>query len=231
MIYPYSVIHIWHVCMFSTFFHIFLLYSISPLPFLSSLSPFPSLFFLFLCFFFSFLSSLSSLPFLISLSSSFSHSLILSFLSFSFLSLLSFFFFLSHCISYGMSGWWCSRRMTKRSSPAGSGRGRKGTSERRVQSHSTPSEAKPGSLWTCGPVQSPATTPRVCHRPPDCTRGSPNHWGVSSMIAWTFSMNSLVRVFLVVSSALDFLSTTSKGSSDVLSCALKHWTVQICILR
>ena len=48
--------------------------------------------------------------------------------------------------------------MTKRSSPAGSGRGRRGTSERRVQSRSTPSEAKLGSLWTCGPAPSPAAT-------------------------------------------------------------------------
>ena len=62
--------------------------------------------------------------------------------------------------------------MTKRSSPAGSGRARSGASERRVQSRSTPSEAKPGSLWTCELALSPAATPRVCHRPPDCTRGS-----------------------------------------------------------
>ena len=52
-------------------------------------------------------------------------------------------------------------------------------------------------------------------------------WGVSSMIAWTFSMNSSVWVFLVVS----FHSTTSKGSSDALSCALKRWAIWICILR
>ena len=38
----------------------------------------------------------------------------------------------------------------------------------------TPSEAKPGSLWTCGQAPSPTATPRVCHRPPDCTRGSPH---------------------------------------------------------
>ena len=129
------------------------------------------------------------------------------------------------------SGWiWCcgrscrlySRRMTKRSCPAGSGRRRRLASERRVQSCSTPSEAKPGSLWTCGPAPSPAATPRVCHRPPDCTSGSPHRWGVSSMIAGTFSMNSLVRVFLAVSSALGFRSTTSEGSSDALSCALKR---------
>ena len=74
----------------------------------------------------------------------------------------------------GRSCWWCSRRMTKRSSPAGSGRGWSGGgSERRVQSRSTSSEAKPGSLWTRGPASSSAATPRVYHRPPDCTRGSP----------------------------------------------------------
>ena len=28
-----------------------------------------------------------------------------------------------------------------------------------------------------------------------------------------------------------FCSTTSKGLSDALSCALNHWTIQICILR
>ena len=52
--------------------------------------------------------------------------------------------------------------------------GEEGGSERRVQSRSTPSEAKPGSLWTCGPAPSPVATPRVCHRPPDCTKGSPH---------------------------------------------------------
>ena len=57
------------------------------------------------------------------------------------------------------SCWLCSRRMTKRSSPASSGWGRRGASERRVQSRSTPSEANPGSLWTCGPAPSPAVTP------------------------------------------------------------------------
>ena len=52
--------------------------------------------------------------------------------------------------------------------------GEEGFSEKRVQSRSTPSEAKPGALWTCGPAPSPTATPRVCHRPPDCTRGSPH---------------------------------------------------------
>ena len=74
----------------------------------------------------------------------------------------------------GRSCWWCSRRMTKQTSPTGSGRGRRGANERRVQSRSTPSEAKPGSLWTCGAAPSPSATPKVCHRLPDCTRGSPH---------------------------------------------------------
>ena len=74
----------------------------------------------------------------------------------------------------GRSCWWCSRRMTKQSSPTGLGWGRRGANERRIQSRSTPSEAKSRSLWTCGPVPSPAATSRVCHRPPDCTRGSPH---------------------------------------------------------
>ena len=74
----------------------------------------------------------------------------------------------------GRSCWWGSRRMTKRSSPVGSGWRRSGANERRVQSCCTLSEAKPGSLWTCGPAPSPAATPRVCHQPPDCTRGLPH---------------------------------------------------------
>ena len=64
--------------------------------------------------------------------------------------------------------------MTKWSSPAGSGRGWRGASERRVQSHSTRSEAKPGSLWIFGLAPSPAATPRVCQRLLDCTRRSPH---------------------------------------------------------
>ena len=50
--------------------------------------------------------------------------------------------------------------MTKRSNPAGSGRGWGGGSERSIQSRSTPSEAKPGSLWSYGPAPSTAATPR-----------------------------------------------------------------------
>ena len=148
------------------------------------------------------------------------------------------------------SSWWCSQRMTKQSSPAGSGRGRRGPSERKVQSRSTPSEAKPGSLWTFGPAPKscchtqglpPATwlhqgittlssTSRytfkptskmwggmmwlvwhlydlhlkssfthaftvVCEMPKSLAICRIGRWRVSSMIAWTFSMNCLVRVF------------------------------------
>ena len=70
----------------------------------------------------------------------------------------------------GKSCWGCSRLMTKRSSPAGSGWGRRMASERKVQSRSTPSETKPGSLWTCESAPSPTATPRVCYRPPVYTR-------------------------------------------------------------
>ena len=49
-----------------------------------------------------------------------------------------------------------------------------GGSERRVQSRRSPSEPKPGSLWTCRPAPSAAATPRVCQRPPDCTKASPH---------------------------------------------------------
>ena len=74
----------------------------------------------------------------------------------------------------GRSCWWCSRRMTKRSSPAGFRSGEEGVNERRVQSHSTP-KAKPGSsldLWAG--AESCCPHPGSCHRPPDCTRRSPH---------------------------------------------------------
>ena len=69
--------------------------------------------------------------------------------------------------------------MTFLQAPAGARRilggwRRSGWLWRRAQSRSTPSEAKPGSLWNCGPAPSPDATPRVCHRPPDCSRWSPH---------------------------------------------------------
>ena len=92
----------------------------------------------------------------------------------------------------GRSCWWCFWRMTKRSNPAGSGQGRREASERRIQSCSTPSEAKPGSLWTCGPVPSPGATPRVCQQPPDCTRGS-SHYLAHLGILWCWLSSQLRR--------------------------------------
>ena len=65
----------------------------------------------------------------------------------------------------------------------GLGSGEEGASERRVQSRSTRSEAKPGSPWTCGPAPSPAATHRVYHLSPDCTSGSP-HSSVHPGILW-----------------------------------------------
>ena len=91
----------------------------------------------------------------------------------------------------GTSCWWCSRRIIKRSSPAGSRRGV--GSERRVQSRSTPSEAKPGSLWACGPAPSSVATPRACHRPPDCTRGSP-HSSVHPGTLWCWLSSRLIKL-------------------------------------
>ena len=91
----------------------------------------------------------------------------------------------------GRSCCWCSRRMIKRISTAGSCRGRRGPVREGVQSRSAPSEAKPGSLWICEPALSPAATPRVCHRPPDCTRGSPHssaHQGTLWCWLWLHDM-------------------------------------------
>ena len=126
----------------------------------------------------------------------------------------------------GRSCWWCSRRMTKRSSPAGSGRRRRGVSERRVQSRSSPSEAKPRSLWTCGPAPSPAGTPRVCHRPPDFTRGSP-HSSAHPGTLWCCKADfEDVRWHDV---ALTWNHTKDHNRCRKLFSS--RWSVWICILR
>ena len=86
----------------------------------------------------------------------------------------------------GRSCWWCSRRMTIQCSPAGSGGAvREGYKIVALL-------LKPGSLWTCGPAPSPATTPRVCHRPPDCTRGSP-HSSAHPGTLWCWLSSQLQR--------------------------------------
>ena len=127
----------------------------------------------------------------------------------------------------GRSCLWCSRRMTKGSSSAGSDRRRSGASERRVQSCSTPSEAKPGSLWTCEPAPSPAATPRVCHRPPDCTRGFAHS---SAHPSWLSSRLRRCEVawcgpYLKDITVADHLVFITLGTS------LLFVAIQICILR
>ena len=59
-----------------------------------------------------------------------------------------------------------------RRSPAGSSRGRRGPVREGYKVIALILKPSLGPLWTCGPAPSPAATPRVCHRPPDCTRGS-----------------------------------------------------------
>ena len=51
-------------------------------------------------------------------------------------------------------------------------------------SRSTPSEAKPGYLWTYRSASSPSAAPRACHRPPDCTRKSPHSSAHPGTLWW-----------------------------------------------
>ena len=115
---------------------------------------------------------------------------------------------------YGRSCWWCSQRMTIWSSPAGLGWGRRGASERRVQSRSTPSETNPGSLCTCGLAPSPAAIPRVCHRLPDCTRGSP-HSSAHPGTLWCW-LSSQLRRYEVAWCALTWNHTKDHNCSRKL---------------
>ena len=90
----------------------------------------------------------------------------------------------------GRSCWWCSWHMTKRSSPAGSGWGRRGASVRRVQSRSTSSEAEPVflDLW--------ADAESCCH-----TQGLPPatwlHLGITTL--FSTSWYTLVLTFKLTS--------------------------------
>ena len=87
-----------------------------------------------------------------------------------------------------------------------------GASERRVQSRSTPSEPKPRSLWTCGPAPSPAATHRVCHQPPDCTRGSP-HSSAHPGTLWCW-LSSRLRRFEVAWCG-PYLKPHQSGNADL----------------
>ena len=131
----------------------------------------------------------------------------------------------------GRSCWGCSIRMNKRSSPVGSsGGGSWRTWQIWLAWDSLSSQSRSGLSGSCRTYTSSPPSHAftvVCETLKSLAICRIGRWGVSSVIAWTFSMNSLVRVFLAVS----FRSTTSKGSSDALSSALKRRTVRICILR
>ena len=128
----------------------------------------------------------------------------------------------------GRSCWWCSRRMTKRSSSTDSGHVRRGAGERRVQSRSTPSEAKPGSL--CGPALSPAATPRVWL-----------HQGITTLFCtsrYTFVLTfkpTLKRWFGMMWHSLETTPNTITVAGNFIFITLGTFllfvAIQICILR
>ena len=79
----------------------------------------------------------------------------------------------------------------------------------------------PGSLWTCGPAPSPAASPRVCHRPPDCTKGSP-HTSAHPGTLWCWLSSQLRKLCFhhpghvpVIRGNLD-LHFQSEGNSRVV---------------
>ena len=88
----------------------------------------------------------------------------------------------------GRSCWWCSRHMTKQSSPVGSGRGRRGWPVR--EGYKVLLKPSLGLFGLVGRL-SPATTPMVCHWPPDCTRESP-HSSAHPGTLWCW-LSSLLR--------------------------------------
>ena len=72
----------------------------------------------------------------------------------------------------GRSCRWCSRRMTKQSSPAGSGRGRRGPVRKGYKVIALLLMPSLGLFGLVGRQR--VLLPRVCQRLPDCTRGSPH---------------------------------------------------------
>ena len=122
----------------------------------------------------------------------------------------------------GRSCWWWSWRMTKRSSPAGSSGGRRGGLTDLISLRFFVFSVKIWLVWRRLDLHFKSSFTHaftvVCETPKSLAICRIGRWGVSSMIIWTFSMNSLVRVFL----AMSFRSTTSKRSSDALSCVLKR---------
>ena len=97
----------------------------------------------------------------------------------------------------GRSCWWCSRRMTKRSSPVNSGRGEEGAWRTWLAWGSLSSQSRsslPGACRTYTSRPPSHMHSQLCVTPRSLAIYRIGGWGVSSMIAWTFSTNSLVRV-------------------------------------
>ena len=92
----------------------------------------------------------------------------------------------------GRSCWWCSQFMTKRSSPAGSGRGGGGAVREGYKVVALLLKPSLGLLELVGAAPTPAAIPRVCHRPPDCTRGS-SHSSAYPGILWCWLSSRFPR--------------------------------------
>ena len=120
-------------------------------------------------------------------------------------------------------------------SPSGFRSGRRGASERKVQSRSTPSEARPRSLWSCGPAPSSAGTPRVCHRHADCTRGITTLFSTSKFIlVLTFKPTSKLwggMMWLSLETTPKTITVAGNLVFITLGTFLLCVAIQICILR
>ena len=129
--------------------------------------------------------------------------------------------------SCGRSCWWCSRCMTKRSSPAGSSRGKKGPVREGYKVVALLLKPRLGLFGLVG-------RRRVLLPQPGSAIGyliAPGDHHTLQHIQVHLGVDYQADFEDVRWHDVAFRSTTSKGSSDALSCALKRWTVQICILR
>ena len=127
----------------------------------------------------------------------------------------------------GRSCWWCSRRMTQRSSPAGSGRGGGGPVREGYKVVALFLKPRLGLFGLVG-------RRRVLLPQPSSATGyliAPGDHHTRQHIQVHFGVEFQADLEDVRWHDVAFCSTTSKESSDALSCALKRWTVRICILR
>ena len=127
----------------------------------------------------------------------------------------------------GRSCWWCSQRMTKRSSPAGSGPARGGSVR---EGYKVVALLLKPSLGLFGLVG----RRRVLLPHPGSATGhliAPGDHHTVQHILVHFDVDFQADFEDVRWHDVAFRSTTSKESSNALICALKRWTVRICILR